>query len=357
MLKIDSNYLKFDFRDISIVPEIISNINHRAHINSFELPLISSPMDSVLSIKAKKRFNKNFIYQLLDTISVCLPRNYELTDNLELNTNSRYYFKSISLDTFELIKTDIIEFNKEINNSENILIDIANGHIEKLVELSKLFISNFPDKKLMIGNIANPETYKIYADIGVHYVRIGIGAGSACLTSANSSVHYPMASLIFDTYQIKKSKNYQTKIVADGGFSNFDDIIKAIVLGADYVMIGSLLNKALESDSYPYLFKIFKIKNYFLAKFLFEHKFPLYKKHIGMSTKYIQKIWGNKNLKTSEGIVRWNKVQFLYSKWINNFNSYLKTAMSYTNSKTIEEFRENTKFIFITNHSYNRFNK
>ena len=68
---------------------------------------------------------------------------------------------------------------------------------------------------------------------------------SGCLTSANTGVHFPMASLIHECYQYKKKGNYNTKIVADGGFRNYDDIIKAIMLGADYVMLGGILNKCL----------------------------------------------------------------------------------------------------------------
>ena len=68
---------------------------------------------------------------------------------------------------------------------------------------------------------------------------------SGCLTSANTGVHFPMASLIYECYQYKKKESYNTKIVADGGFRNYDDIIKAIMLGADYVMLGGILNKCL----------------------------------------------------------------------------------------------------------------
>jgi len=52
-----------------------------------------------------------------------------------------------------------------------------------------------------------------------------------CTTSANASVHYPMASLIYECNQIRNANAHKSKIVADGGFKNFADIIKGLALG------------------------------------------------------------------------------------------------------------------------------
>jgi hypothetical protein len=103
--------------------------------------------------------------------------------------------------------------------------------MRKLLDLSKLFIEKFPNKKLMIGNIANPYTYHEFARIGVHYCRIGIGGGSVCTSSSNAAIHYPMASLIYECNSIRQANRHESKIVADGGFKNFSDIIKGLALG------------------------------------------------------------------------------------------------------------------------------
>jgi hypothetical protein len=216
---------KFDFKDITIVPKPTSSIRSRSEVNIFnengELPIMVSPMDTVVGIKNYKQF--------LDlNIPVCLPRG---------ESHAEHTFTSISLEEFE---TYVNDYLPTLKVKTLILVDIANGHIEKLHELCKLFVSK-RDKNyhtLMVGNIANPKTYKKLAKIGVDYVRVGIGGGSGCLTSANTGVHYPMASLINECYEIKKEKGYETKIIADGGFRNYDDIIKALMLGADYVMLG-----------------------------------------------------------------------------------------------------------------------
>lgn len=349
---------KFDFHDIALVPSILSNIESRSEINlPFPLPLVASPMNSVLSIKKKERFNENFFYQLLDEMIVCVPRGYEYSSENENLEWDELTFKSISLQEFRLIETNPEHFEALIKENNGVLVDIANGHMRKLLDLSKIFIKKFPKKQIMIGNIANPHTYDEFAKIGVHYCRIGIGGGSVCTTSANASIHYPMASLIYECNSIRQANAHKSKIVADGGFKNFADIIKALALGADYVMLGSILNKCLDSDSYPYLWKKIKITNMSLAKWFYKNKFALYKRHVGMSTKEVQKIWGNYKLKTSEGIAKWNKVEYTFDGWIENFNDYLKSTMSYLNCTNFEDLKEKATFIFITENSFRRFHK
>jgi hypothetical protein len=337
---------KFDFKDITIVPETISSINSRNEVNTRDdynnLPIMVSPMDTVIDYKNQDVFTKN-------NLMVCLPRG--------IRENEYTSFFSLSLDEFEWYVDDLVN----IVDSKYILVDIANGHMEKLYTLAKRFIEKRPNDlhKLMIGNIANPETFRKFCEIGVDYVRVGIGGGSGCLTSANTGVHYPMASLIHECFEIKKFSQYNTKIVADGGFRNYDDIIKAIMLGADYVMLGGLLNQTLESCSQTKLFKKIPISYKLSVKIW--NKYPylrkyMYKNFRGMSTKEVQKKWNRSVLKTSEGISKFNKVEYKLSSWVENFEDYLKSAMSYTNSRTLDEFRE-SQFVFITENPLQRYSK
>jgi GMP reductase len=336
--------IKFDFNDISLIPSVLTDIRTRQIINIYDknnkLPLFVSPMDTVIDENNYKTFiDLGFI--------VCIPRGI---NGVKFEDEC---FISYGLDEIEYL------VNNNKNLPKRILIDVANGHSIRVFEISKKIKEEFNDVELMIGNIANPLTYKEYCEIGVDYVRVGIGAGHACTTSANSSIHYPMASLIKECYEIKRFYRYNTKIIGDGGFRNFDDIIKSIGIGSDGVMLGNIINKSIEACGENYIKNgetYLKIDRNIAIDY-FKDGEDIFKLFRGMSTKDVQKKWGKKELRTSEGIVKINKVEYSLVDWINNFKDYLKTAMSYQSVKDINDFIGEAEYVFITQNSYNRFNK
>ena len=346
--------IKLDWNDITIVPETISSISSRSEINPFyngglasedRLPLFASPMDTVVD-------EKNYTKFIDLGINVCLPRHIKYQD---LKDDRVFY--SYGLD--EIIS--ILDNNEEL--PKKVLIDVANGHMLKLLETSKR-IKKGRDVELMVGNIANPDTYRKYCEIGVDWVRVGVGGGSACTTSANVSIHYPMASLVNECYDISVGFSNPTKIVADGGFRNYSDIIKSLALGSHSVMLGGIFNKCLESCSNDFIKIIpksgpseYKEITKEEALEYFNEGGEVYKYYRGMSTKEVQKFWNKKDLKTGEGISKYNKVEYTLEGWAENFIDYLKSAMSYTNSRCLEEFIGEVNWIQISQNSFMRFNK
>jgi IMP dehydrogenase/GMP reductase len=338
--------MKLDWNDISIVPKTLSDIDSRSEItpyNNGKLPLFTAPMDTVIDESNIKSFEDQ-------GINICLPRHVKYSDLKNDN-----YFYSYGLD-------EIIElFNNDAKLPKKILIDVANGHMLKLFNISKSIKEKFgSDIELMVGNIANPDTYREYCRIGVDYIRVGIGGGSACTTSANVGIHYPMASLINECAHIADSFDNPTKIVADGGFKNFSDIIKALALGADYVMLGGILNKSIESCGKTFL-KDTEGQYYEvdleIATNALKGGVDVYKYYRGMSTKEVQKSWNRAELKTGEGIAKYNKVEYTIEGWCENFTDYLKSQMSYVGSRTLEEFIGEVDFLHISQNAFMRFNK
>ena len=341
----------FDFDDILIEPAILSSIRSRSEINTRtsigNLPLMTAPMDTVINQDNFHLFKNKGIIPVLPRIP---------------NPNSDWvdynHFLSYSLTDFQrlfLREKVYIPLGERIY----VLIDIANGHMVDLYESAKKAKIMYDDEMcLMVGNVANSKTFKEYCGIGVDFVRIGIGNGNGCLTTVQTGVGYPMASLIDECYNIKKFGNYTTGIVADGGFKKYSDIIKALGLGADYVMLGSVLNKCLESAGETTKENGEIVNQYSnTSKEMFHAELSLYKTFRGMSTKDVQMAWGKENLTTSEGVVRRNKVEYTLEGWVNNFESYLKSAMSYTGKKELHHFIGGVDYNFITQNSFKRFDK
>lgn len=337
---------KFDFNDILIQPADLSDIDSRSEIypryNSTDLPIFASPMDTVVSESNLK------LYTELG-INVCLPRG--INKVIENGSGYPYIFESYGLGSVR----EMINGEFQGGYSDYILIDVANGHMKMVCELVRDFKKSFPNKILMVGNIANPKTYKFLSEAGADFIRVGIGNGAGCLTTQQTGVGFPMASLIKECYELKLQMDKSAKIVADGGFSKYSDIIKALGLGADYVMLGSILNKTIESSGSNYVFGIRVPQK--LAESMYRKGFKVSKKFRGMSTKEVQEKWGRSSIKTSEGVVRFRPVEYTLNGWTENFVDYLKSNMSYSNARTLNDFIGKVNYNFITYHSYNRFNK
>lgn len=350
---------KFDFDDILIEPTVVTEITTRSligitytieenHLFFEHLPLITAPMDTVVSKENRDEFISN-------NINICYPRG--------INTNNptikgKMCFVSYSLSDFESLFI-VKDYKFETKDSIYICIDTANGHINKLIEAIKISKSKYDSKiKIMAGNIANPKSFLELSNAGCDFIRLGIGNGNGCLTTQQTAIGYPMGSLVSECHKVKIENNCQAKIVADGGMKKYSDIIKALALGADYVMIGNLFNKALESCGDTYVFNKIKLKpNSKITRWLFDNKFKLTKKFRGMSTKEVQRKWGKSIIKTSEGISTIRPVEYTLSSWVENFEHYLKSSMSYTNHLDIGSFIGNVRYNIISMNSYLRYKK
>jgi len=344
----------YDFDDFVIEPAPLTYISSRREINididfggSKVLPIMTAPMDTVISQDNFHLFKNQGIIPVLPRIA-----------NPTAEWVDHNYFLSYSLQDFERL---FLREKLKISTGNKIyaLIDVANGHmfdLYKTAKKAKIMYDN--NIFLMVGNVANPKTFLEYCRIGVDAVRIGIGNGNGCLTTVQTGVGYPMASLIKECYNIKIKMQYDTKIVADGGFKKYSDIIKALAIGADFVMLGSILNKSLESAGETTNDEGEKINQYHPdAKKMVELDIPLFKVFRGMSTKEVQRSWGKGEPTTSEGVVRKHAVEYTLDSWVKNFKDYLKSAMSYCGKKELPQFIGGANINLITRSSFKRFDK
>ena len=369
--------MKYSYNDIAIVPAIKSNVEHRSECNPYtgkfgesSLPIFTAPMSTVVNEKNFSLFEDNNIIPIL-------PRNFPLETRIDYLKRGKW--AAVGLQEFEdlFIRNN---WNMELYPDVNVLIDIANGHMSKLHNLIYDAKTKYmwPIRfKVMAGNIANPQTYYEMAKAGVDFCRINIGVGEGCITWSNLGTGYPCASLISEIYEIKKKLEhcgeFTPMIIADGGIRNYSDVLKAKALGSDYVMIGGLFSKLIESAAPTFYYQndgksITEIDP-------FEHKIDAYpdgtfdidEEHIidnlhkvfyGMASRRGQEDINGEKKKTSEGIQKILPATTNLRKWKENMVSYMQSAMSYTNCYHINEFNpENVDCIVISNQTKESINK
>jgi len=173
--------IKFDFDDVLIEPSMQTSISSRKDVDCFynnKLPLMTAPMDTVVNIDNFEKFiNLGYTVVFPRTIKFNdFINNFDDGDELLLKTIKEHFF-SYGLDEFK----NICESKESFFLPKNILVDIANGHMDIIKEYSIKFKEKYPYKVLMIGNIANPKTYKCLAETQcIDLLRVGIGNGGGC---------------------------------------------------------------------------------------------------------------------------------------------------------------------------------
>jgi IMP dehydrogenase len=120
-----------------------------------------------------------------------------------------------------------------------IVVDTAHGHSENVLRTVRLVKQKF-GVEVIAGNIATADAARDLIEAGADAVKVGIGPGSICTTRIVTGVGVPQISAIFDAVAGRDSTDPTVPVIADGGVRNSGDIAKALVAGADAVMMGSL---------------------------------------------------------------------------------------------------------------------
>jgi IMP dehydrogenase len=122
-----------------------------------------------------------------------------------------------------------------------IVVDTANGHSAGVIEMVRRIKSDptFEHIDVIGGQAATREGAQALIDAGVDAVKVGVGPGSICTTRIVAGVGVPQVTAIYESYLAAREAG--VPIIADGGLQYSGDIAKALVAGADTVMVGSLL--------------------------------------------------------------------------------------------------------------------
>ncbi len=141
-----------------------------------------------------------------------------------------------------------------------VAIDTAHGHSQGVINAIQRIRSTWRDLPIVAGNVVTAEGASALIDAGADAIKIGVGAGSICTTRVISGAGMPQMTAIFDCTRVSRQRDIPA--IADGGIKYSGDIVKAIVAGADTVMLGSLLAGLEESPGEVVLSEGRRFKEY-----------------------------------------------------------------------------------------------
>ncbi len=128
-----------------------------------------------------------------------------------------------------------------------LFVDTANGHARGVLDMVARLKSEPAAAGVDVigGNVATRAGAQALVDAGADGVKVGVGPGSICTTRVVAGVGVPQITAIFEASLACRRAG--VPVIGDGGLQYSGDIAKALVAGADVVMLGSLLAGCEES--------------------------------------------------------------------------------------------------------------
>jgi IMP dehydrogenase len=134
-----------------------------------------------------------------------------------------------------------------------LVLDSSHAHSRGVLDAASRLRERFPEVKLVVGNVATAEATRALIERGADAVKVGIGPGSICTTRVVTGAGVPQVTAILDC--ARAAAEHDVPVIADGGIKFSGDVSKALVAGAESVMIGSLLAGTEESPGETILYQ------------------------------------------------------------------------------------------------------
>ncbi len=224
-----------------------------------------------------------------------------------------------------------------------IFIDTAHGHSKTVLDSFKK-IRKKVNLPIVVGNIATPEAAKDLIKLGADAIKVGIGPGSICTTRIVAGVGVPQFTAIQDIHLVtSKSK---IPMISDGGIRYSGDIVKALAVGANCIMAGSLFAGTDESPGEVFLFQGRSYKSY-------RGMGSLGAMARGSADRYFQDEINEAIKLVPEGIEGRIPYKGQVSNVLFQLTGGLRSGMGYTGSKNLTFLRKNAQFVRLTNSGIN----
>ena len=298
--------------------------------------------DVVCGILDKHRIEKVLVvndkFQLVGMMTARDIQNSQAYPNASKDSDGQLFVGAavgVSADTEGRVEA-LVEAGVDV-----IMVDTAHGHSRNVLDRIRWIKKNYPDMQVVGGNIATGSAAKELVAVGVDGVKVGIGPGSICTTRIVTGVGVPQLSAIANVTEALRGT--QIPVIADGGISFSGDIAKAIVAGANTVMLGSMFAGTEEAPGEVELYRGRSYKTYRGMGSI-----GAMAKATGSRDRYFQDAEGDVNKLVPEGIEGRVPFKGKLHDIVHQLVGGLKAAMGYTGSPDIQAMRTQPEFVRVT---------
>ncbi|MCZ6511634.1 MAG: IMP dehydrogenase [Alphaproteobacteria bacterium] len=221
-----------------------------------------------------------------------------------------------------------------------IVVDTAHGHSVRVIEQVDRIKRISNETQIIAGNIATGEAARALIDAGADAVKVGIGPGSICTTRIVAGVGVPQLTAIQDVVDVAQKAGIP--VIGDGGIKQSGDLAKAIAVGADCAMIGSLLAGTDQAPGEVFLYEGRSYKSY-------RGMGSMGAMARGSADRYFQAEIADTLKLVPEGIEGQVPYKGAASNVLHQLVGGLKAAMGYTGNATIADMQQNCRFLRLTN--------
>ncbi|MCK5850830.1 MAG: IMP dehydrogenase [Kiritimatiellae bacterium] len=220
-----------------------------------------------------------------------------------------------------------------------LVLDSAHGHSKGIIDMIQWIVKKYPDIDVIAGNIGTAEGAIALRDAGAHGIKVGIGPGSICTTRVVCGVGVPQITAV---YECVTALEGTVPVIADGGIRHSGDVPKAIVAGADSVMLGSILAGTEESPGEKI---IHQGRQYVVYRGM--GSLAALKEGTGSRERYSQRKTDEDDLVPQgiEGIVPYAGS---IKKVMTQYSGGLRSAMGYCGCQTISDLQKRGRFVRIS---------
>ena len=220
-----------------------------------------------------------------------------------------------------------------------IFVDSAHGHAEGVLKTIRALRSDYKDLVLVGGNVGTAEGAEAVIKAGADAVKVGVGPGSICTTRIVSGVGVPQVTAIMDVAKV--ARGYGISVIADGGIKHSGDLTKALAVGANSVMIGSLLAG---TDEAPGEIVLYQSRSYKVYRGMGSLEAMSH----GSRDRYFQDSGARLDKLVPEGIEGRVPYKGALSQVTYQLVGGIRAGMGYAGCRTIPDLQERGKLVRIT---------